>query len=428
MIFKFTAEDGTLTQIVVENDGEDENWETILSSYSREFEYEMELGEDYYVGDGIRGDDALWIPYNNERGLKIIGENSRYQSLQDSLDVVKKIQSQNLPSFPKIEDASILTDENSGKEYLLIVMENLGSPNKVIHNLSFVPPGHRSEVLQDLQLDTNLAIRAVKDIMALELCPEDEWYKSINFIDGKIVDFHRFSSVPQRYRLPSPDYTQEDISKIYNGMIERYKTVLDNHGLPKWKGRIYQGFQFENGKMKGYESEAGFPDSYKKLPFIPLNKATGKKVLDLGSNQGFFSFQAAVHGASEVTGIEFTKQDVQAANDIKKITQINNVNFINGDAVEYVMSSDEHYGLVIFNSVLHQIFPNFEGSAEFMTKLSSMTDYLAFETPLNHPLMSISPAAVKKNLERYFSVVRLLHVYDAYSSGYRANYICYAKS
>ena len=104
MIFKFTAEDGTLIQIVVENDGEDENWETILSSYSREFEYEMELGEDYYVGDGIRGDDALWIPYNNERGLKIIGENSRYQSLQDSLDVVKKIQSQNLPSFPKIED------------------------------------------------------------------------------------------------------------------------------------------------------------------------------------------------------------------------------------------------------------------------------------------------------------------------------------
>ena len=426
MDFKFTATDGTLIEITIEKIGYDESWEKLMASPSREFEYEIDLGEDYHDGYGIRGDDALWIPYDSEHGLKIIGENSRYQSLQDSLEVVRKIQTQNRPSFPKIEDATVLTDEVSGKEYLLIIMENLGEPNKLIRNLSFVPPKDRSAMLQDLQLDTDLALRAVSDITALELCPEDEWYKSINFIAGRIVDFHRFKDMPQRYRLPSPNHTQEEISEIYSGMVERYKTVLDNHGLPKWKGRIYQGFEFENCRMQGYESDDQTPDSYKKLPFVPLNKVAGKKVLDIGSNQGFFSFQAALHGASEVTGIEFTKQDVQAAEDIKKITQLNNVNFINGDAVEFVMNSEEHYGLVIFNSVLHQIFPNFEGSSKFMTKLASMTDYLAFETPLNHPLMQIPPATVKAILEMYFPIVRLLHVYDAYSSGYRANFVCYS--
>jgi 2-polyprenyl-3-methyl-5-hydroxy-6-metoxy-1,4-benzoquinol methylase len=148
--------------------------------------------------------------------------------------------------------------------------------------------------------------------------------------------------------------------------------------------------------------------------------------LDIGSNQGFFSFQAALHGATEVTGVENTEQDVLAAEDIKEITQLNNVSFINGDAVKYVMDTNDHYGLVVFNSVLHQIYPNFENSDEFLTKLSSMTDYLAFETPLNHPLMRINPAEVEANLRKYFKIVRLLNIYDAYSSGYRANFVCYS--
>ena len=157
-----------------------------------------------------------------------------------------------------------------------------------------------------------------------------------------------------------------------------------------------------------------------------INKSKGKKVLDLGSNQGFFSFQAAIHGASSVVGVEMTKQDVQAANDIKEITKFDNVEFINGNAIKFVLESDEHFSLVVFNSVLHQIYPNFIGAEEFMTKLSSMTDYLAFETPLNHPLMNISAASVENELKKYFSIVRLIYIYDAYSSGYRANYVCYS--
>ena len=113
---------------------------------------------------------------------------------------------------------------------------------------------------------------------------------------------------------------------------------------------------------------------------------------------------------------------------IKEITKLNNVNFINGDAVKHVMETDQSYGLVVFNSVLHQIYPNFENSHEFMSKLSEISDYVAFETPLNHPLMNIPASEVEAILKKYFKVVRLLNVYDAYSSGYRANFVCYSGS
>ena len=167
-------------------------------------------------------------------------------------------------------------------------------------------------------------------------------------------------------------------------------------------------------------------DSYRKLPFLPLNKCKNKKVLDIGSNQGFFAFQAAIHGATSVTGIELTHQDVSAANDIKDILALRNVNFVNRDAVDYVMTGKDKYGLVIMNSVLHQMYPNLEGSSEFLKKISENSEYVAIETPLNHPLMNISPLEFHRTLEEHFKIVRLIYVYDAYSSGYRANFVCYS--
>ena len=52
--------------------------------------------------------------------------------------------------------------------------------------------------------------------------------------------------------------------------------------------------------------------------------------------------------------------------------------------------------------------------------------YFVFETPANHTTMSIPLESIAQKLEEHFSVVRLLHVYDAYSSGYRANFVCYS--
>ena len=368
MILKFTNSDNQKMIIDIKKQGHDKSWKQLMQSSDRKFDFELQHAGEAFSGVGIRGDDALWIPYSDDIGVKIVANNSKYQSLSDSLETVELIKEKNNTVFPIIYNAKISKDDASDEEYLLIVMENMGAPDKKINVPHYVPAQDKEYVQHALQADPNVSTRIVRDITTLRLCPEDEWYKSINLIGGKIVDFHRFRIMHRRYFMPAHDKTVEDLQKIYRNMVDRYKTVLDKHGTPKWKGRIYQGFGFDNGYlMEGYLSGNDMYDSYRKLPFVPINKSRGKKVLDIGSNQGFFSFQAALHGASDVLGIEATEQDVLAARDIKEITKLNNVKFINGDAVEHVMKTDEHYGLVIFNSVLHQIYPNFHESEEFMT-------------------------------------------------------------
>lgn len=426
MILKFTNTEKQEISIEITKPDYDDSWEALMGCDDRKFNYNFNHAGETYAGVGVRGDDALWIPYSGNAGLKIIANNPKYQSLEDSLETVELISKSQSSIFPKIHSAKISKDQISKQNYLLIVMQNMGSPARKVAVPHYVPGADRDYMQAALQLDPNVATAAARDITKLKLCPEDEWYKSINLIGGKIVDFHRFKIMHKRYFMPSSGKTPQELNTIYRNMVDRYKTVLDDHGNPKWKGKIYQGFGFDNGYlMEGYLSGNDMYDSYRKLPFVPMNKSRGQKVLDIGSNQGFFCFQAALHGASQVTGIECTEQDVLAARDIKEITKLNNVNFINGDAVDYVMNTQDHYGLVIFNSVLHQIYPNFANSHDFMTELSKKTDFLAFETPLNHPLMNISAAEVEANLKKYFRIVRLLNIYDAYSSGYRANFVCY---
>jgi len=395
----------------------------------RNFDFNLTMDNQSYDGHSSHGADALWFPLSDDLGLKLVAENDKYQTLEQSFNTVKKIvelQEKTDTIFPRIKNYSIETDSLSGTNYLIIVMQNMGNSHKNISAPSYIPTYDKENVVDLLQRDPKDTSKILDNLTYLKLCPEDEWYKPINLISGKIVDFHRFTVMPNRYLLPANNITSDELNNIYGDIIERYSSVLDEHGQPKWKGKIYQGFNFDNNySMNGYSSDGNIYDSYFKLPFIPLNKVKDKKVLDIGSNQGFFCFQAAIHGASNVTGIEFTKEDVLAAEDIKEIMNLDNVEFINGDGVEYLMTNQHKYGLVIMNSVLHQIFPNLTNADDFMNKLSQSTEYLAFETPLNHPKMNISVTKVQTFLSKYFKIVRLINIYDAYSSGYRANFVCY---
>lgn len=419
---------GDFTVTISHSEGH-QTLETLLKSTTRPFTYELDYKGQSFSGSGIRGDDALWIPYSNQSGLKIFGENDKYSSLDKSLATIEAIQQASSYMFPQINSYSRFEDAISNGQMIFIDMENVnpGSSNASQVNLGYIPSHDREFVKNSLKSDLSLADKVSKEFKELDLNPEDEWYKSINCINGKIVDFHRFEIKEDRYYFPSNNKTPEDLNSTYMNMIERYKSVLDNSGLPKWKGKIYQGMTFDNGyTMQGYKSTQSLHDSFRKLPFVPINKSRGKKVLDLGSNQGFFCFQAALHGATEVTGVELQTQDHEAANDIKSITGLDNVSFVNGDATKFIEETQDHYGLIVMNSVLHQIYKNFEGSEDFMSNISKKCDYFAFETPLNHPLMNISAQQVEQKLQKYFKNVRLLYVYDAYSSGYRANYVCFS--
>ena len=406
------------------------DFQTLLNKRDRNFEYSLSISGTESDGQGLRGDDAIWIPFSSTRGLKIYAENPKYASLEESLDTVEVIHGFPSVLFPIIHDYGLFTDEVSKNKFVYIEMENMGKPtSQEAHNatsINFVDKTHRETTALALWSDMSVNNAIAQELSELDLSPEDEWYKKINCINGKIVDFHRFQIKPQRYNLPAHDTSTSRMKAIYNNMVSRYKSVLDGSGLPKWKGKIYQGFNFDNGyTMQGYTSDSRIFDSYKKLPFIPMNKGRGKNVLDLGSNQGFFCFQASLHGAKHVTGVELQEQDHLAALDIKEITDLKNVDFENTNAVDFMEGTEKRYGLIIMNSVLHQIYANFDNSGRFMENISQKCDYFAFETPMNHPLMNISPNQVYSELNKYFKNVRLLNVYDAYSSGYRANYVCF---
>ena len=312
-------------------------------------------------------------------------------------------------------------------------MQNLRKNND-LKIPSYVPEVDRKYIREILHTDSKIVYNTLRDLEQTELLPEDEWYKrtsnkspAANLIDGKIVDFHRFKEMPDRYYFKSNGKSKDELEQIYNSIVKRYRdhAAANDMRLPRWKGKMYQGFKFDNGyNMQGYSSAHGVYDSYVKLLFMPMNKIKGKKVLEIGSNQGFFCFQSAIHGASEVVGIDLSKEDVDTANDIKSIIGLNNVNFIVGDAVKYIKETQEKYGMIILNSVLHQIYPNFKNCEKFMNKISQSTNRLVFETPMNHPRMNIKAKAVVQNLKKYFASVRLLNIYDAYSSGYRANFVC----
>ena len=89
------------------------------------------------------------------------------------------------------------------------------------------------------------------------------WFKANkNFIGDKIVDFHRFRYVPERYSFNSRGKSVHELEDLYNVFLERYKAM----GLSptKWyRAGIYEGFRFDNGfEFKGYSSDGKEYDSY----------------------------------------------------------------------------------------------------------------------------------------------------------------------
>ena len=349
-----------------------------IDNLTRQFiDFDLVLNSDEYIGGmGVSGDDAIWFPLTEDMGLKLVKDNSK--SLVDNIQYIMDI---NSDVFPKVYWYEQMD------EYTIISMENIADNDdeslpKNSYKFGYLP-----------QEDYNFIFGNGIDIEARELClkefyehklyPEDEWFKTdMNLINGKIVDFHRFKYFPERYQFNSNGMELEELDNLYREAINRYSSLVDSNGHVKWKGKIYQGFVFDNDyEMVGYKSFDIIDsyDSYLKMLFVPFHKVENKKVLDLGCNEGFLCYQSITHGAEKATGVDLQKLDIDLANDLnKKIFKHKNVEFVTGDAVEYVENTNEKYGLVILSSVLHQIYTNMIGSKKFLENIRDKSDYMFY--------------------------------------------------
>ena len=385
-----------------------------------------------------KGDDALYIPLAKNVGLKVIPpdrisrDSYSYYSPEDMLKNIRRIFELDLKIFPKIYDAQLICREGQDSFAVAILMEHVVGdiPKDDYDSYDWLTDDDKKYLRANLKLPISLLEEYSRISFDNNLMPDTSWFKAgANFIGDKIVDFHRWRFMPERYRMPSGDNSKEALDELYQTFLKRYKDM--NLDPPKWfRAGIYEGYRFDNGaEFKGYSSDGKEYDSYRKLNFTYMSLAKNSTVLDLGCNQGFFCFQSAIHGAKKVVGLELTPQDYQTAVDINsKIFKFDNVKFINGDAIKFVEDCEknkEGFDIVMMNSFLHQPFSNFKGSGDFLNKLKNITNrFLVFETPVHHGRMQMSLDKIHKNLSKHFRTVKISFVYNAYSKGFRAVFLC----
>src|SRR6185437_14782031 len=101
---------------------------------------------------------------------------------------------------------------------------------------------------------------------------------------------------------------------------------------------------------QSFEGEAGDSNSAEKLARIDMPAdLTGKGVLDLGCNEGFFCIEAKKRGAAHVVGVDANEKWIELAR--KRAAEANvEVDFIKGDFLEV---KNRSFDLILMLSALH---------------------------------------------------------------------------
>ena len=213
-----------------------------------------------YTKEYKKGDDAIYIPLDNDRGLKIIYPNPKYGSQEQTYNNLLKFQNKKYSFFPSIgsihlgyfkTDDNVVLKNTRGQEInykddlIFLELEHINdNPNPINTNIEWLPLGDREFVKNNLSIDVDILTELNYGMLRAGLCPEDEWYKKEkNLINNKIIDFHRFTYLPQRYNMPTKANVNT-LESVYTSALDRY----DSMGINKWKGRIYEGFRFDNGE------------------------------------------------------------------------------------------------------------------------------------------------------------------------------------
>jgi SAM-dependent methyltransferase len=98
-------------------------------------------------------------------------------------------------------------------------------------------------------------------------------------------------------------------------------------------------------KYQSFPGEPGDSNSLEKLESLKLPDLSGKSVLDIGCNSGFFSGYAKFSGAYQVDGIDFNTNAIQEAKD-----RFKDCNFLVGNFEELPRKK---YDCILFLSAIH---------------------------------------------------------------------------
>ncbi|MBL8186542.1 MAG: ATP-binding cassette domain-containing protein [Acidobacteria bacterium] len=129
--------------------------------------------------------------------------------------------------------------------------------------------------------------------------------------------------------------------------------------------------------------------------------------LDVGSNQGFFSVKLAQRGCRNVVGLEARPQNIEDAELIRKMYDLNNLSFRNGDVTKLNPADWPQFDVTIMLSVLFWL----ENPIGVLRTLKALTRHLLIlETPVAPEIfgeMDWGSRDVRKQLQGSFALLDL---------------------
>jgi len=173
--------------------------------------------------------------------------------------------------------------------------------------------------------------------------------------------------------------------------VEQVRQELESLGW--W----YQHFQLPNGLWTGDGCEPAYcPETRWILmeSWVP-DDLTGKSVLDLGGNAGYFSIQMKLRGAARCVLVDPFREFIAQARFAARQFRVE-LEFVNEDAHTYCLTTDERFDYVLFLGLLYHLkYPDI-----VIDRLAEMTKERMFVVS-NIIGQATEPSTTRENYERF---------------------------
>jgi SAM-dependent methyltransferase len=128
---------------------------------------------------------------------------------------------------------------------------------------------------------------------------------------------------------------------------------------PRVGSATSDGFVYHEIPFSGYEDlDFHRKDSATRIALIEKHvPLKGLKILDIGCNSGYFSFELARLGAKQCVGVDYDEDAIFIADSLKVIHNIKNVDFLNikfsDDFPETITQKFGTFDVIMLNSIIH---------------------------------------------------------------------------